>query len=188
MKKMILVLMLLMPLTLFAQSVDIKGLTKEQVAELNAQAAKMKSPEVQVQGISAAVRNETAAWANLGANIGTAMVSAARELGIAANEFSQTGLGRIVTVVIVYKIVGKDILGVAVGSMILLIGFALGSWICITHRFGEYTYAYQPAFWGLYQRRVVTNHKIDGDAIWAKFWLAVITFLISLIVGLKCIF
>ena len=62
MKKLFAVLLFLLPIVALGQTIDARGLTKEQQAELTAQAAKMKSPE----GISAAARKEVGAWADLG--------------------------------------------------------------------------------------------------------------------------
>lgn len=171
-----------------AQQLDTRGLTQAQVAELTAQAAKMRAPEAQAQSISAAVRNETAAWADLGANIGTAMVSAAREVGVAANEFSQTGLGKIVTGIVVYKVMGRDILGVIIGSAILLFGFGLVIWIMLTNKFGECKFEYQPVLWGLWQRRVLAEYSIDDDNANAKLICGLFVMIFTLAVGLACIF
>lgn len=184
MKKLFAVLLFLLPIVALGQTIDARGLTKEQQAELTAQAAKMKSPE----GISAAARKEVGAWADLGTNIGTAMVSAAKEVGVAANEFSQTGLGRIVTGIVVYKIMGRDILGVAVGSFVILFGFTIATWLLFTRRFGEVKYEYKPMLWGLWQRRVITEYKIDNDNTVGKFIFGGAVLGISLVVGLNCIF
>lgn len=183
MKNFILALLLVPALT-WGQNLDLRGLSQEQIAELQLQAAKMKSPE----NVSATVRQEATAWAELGANIGTAMVSAARELGVAANEFSQTSLGKVVTLIIVYKVIGKDILGVAVGSFILLFGFGVVLWLLMTKRFGEAKYEYRPMFWGLWQRRVVSMYRPTEESVVSRVLFSVAIFAISMIVGLNCIF
>ena len=184
MKKLIVIAVMLFPLWAFGQHVDTRGLTKEQIAELTIAANKMKTPE----GVSASVRKEATAWADLGANIGSAMVSAAKEVGVAANEFSQTSLGKIVTVIIVYKVIGRDILGVVVGGAILLFGFGVLTWLLLTHRFGEVKYEYRPMLWGMWQRRVVTEYAIDSDSAWAKTVFSILVLIVTLLVGLKCIF
>ena len=187
MKKLLLALLLFIPVMSWAQ-LSTNGLTKEQIAELSAQAAKMRSPEGQAVGISAAVRNETAAWANLGTNIGSAMVSAAKEVGVAANEFSQTGLGKIVTGIVVYKVMGRDILGVIVGSAVLLFGFSMVTWLLLTKRFGEVKYEYHPVLWGAFNRRTITEYKISDDTSGGKFLFGGFVLVMTLIVGLNCIF
>lgn len=189
MKKSVLMLILVVMSGLASgQSLDLRGLTKEQVAELGARAVEMKSPVGQAEGISSAVRKETEAWASLGANIGTAMVSAAREVGVAANEFSQTGLGKVVTGIVVYKVMGRDILKVVFGSIVLLFGLGGAVWVLRTKLFGEVKYEYRPMLWGLWQRQVVTEYKISNDAAFEKTVLSVILIVISLLVGLNCIF
>lgn len=51
-----------------------------------------------------------AKWAELGKSIGIGVVSAARELGVAANEFAQTDVGKVTVAVIVWKFMGQDAL------------------------------------------------------------------------------
>lgn len=186
--KKLLWIALFVPILAFGQSVDVRGLTKEQITELVQARDKMLSPEVQVQSVSASVRKETAAWANLGTNIGTAMVSAAKELGLAANEFSQTSLGKIVTGIVVYKVMGRDILGVFFGSVILFFGFGMVTWLLFTKRFGQVKYEYKPMFWGLWQRKVVTEYKIENENVTGKLVFGAILLIFTMIVGINCIF
>lgn len=188
MAKFLVGLILMMPLCLSAATLNIQGLSKEQIAELNSRAEKMRSPEDQVQGISAAARAETAAWANLGANIGTAMVSAARELGLAANEFSQTGLGKIVTGVVIYKVMGRDILGVIVGTGILIFGYGIVVWLFVAHRFGQCKYEYHPVLWGMFQRRKLVEYTVSDNAVFYRSWLVVAVAAATTVVGLSTIF
>lgn len=180
--------LLLLPLLAMAQQIDTRGLSKEQTAEIAAQVAKMKSPEGQVEGVSAAVRKETAAWASLGSNIGTAMVSAAKELGLAANEFAQTNLGRVVTAIVVYKVVGRDFLGVIVGAGIMLFGYGLIIWVFMTRRFGDCKYEYHPVLWGMFQRQKLVEYKVSDDAVLYRFWFAVALAIATTAVGLNTIF
>lgn len=88
----------------FASLVDATGLTDEQVNELKIKALQMKNDKGTVAksvgtatAISAATRTEAEQWASFGKNLGTAMVSTAKELGVAVNEFSQTGVGQVTT-------------------------------------------------------------------------------------------
>jgi hypothetical protein len=165
-------------------AIDTRGLSQEQINSLVAQRDKMKSPE----NLSATVRNEAAAWADLGSNIGTALVSAAKEVGVAANEFSGTQLGKIVTVIVVYKVMGKDILGVLVGSFILVFGFGMAVWLLITKRFHDCKYETRPVLKGLFNRRYLTASEISSNLAEIKIFTAGAFIVLSTIVGLNCIF
>lgn len=187
MKRLVLVLLFLPMLAVAGQSrqLDTSGLTPEQIAELQIQASKMKSPA----NISATVRKEATAWADLGANIGTAMVSAAKEIGVAANEFSQTGLGKIVTGIIVYKVLGRDILGVIFGGGILLVGGVFTLMIFRSTRFAtEVQYEYVPVLWGMFNRRRVVKIESNGDQTFGRCLSTGIVGAMTLLVGLNCIF
>lgn len=48
-------------------------------------------------------------WAEVGANIGKGLVGAARELGSAANDFAKTDVGKLTVVIIVWKMMGKEL-------------------------------------------------------------------------------
>ena len=47
-----------------------------------------------------------------------ALIGAAREVGMAANEFASTDLGKVVTFVVVYKIIGESLVGVGFGLIV----------------------------------------------------------------------
>lgn len=167
-----------------ASGVETKGLTAEQVRELNAQAAKMRSNE----NVSSVVRKEAAAWAEMGQNLGVAMVSAARELGVAANEFSQTSLGKVVTVMVVYKLVGQDMLGLVVGGSMLIFGLGLSFYICVSNAFADVKYEYKPVLFGLYNKKVVASVNYSSDASITKGLSAIGSAFVGLVIGLNCIF
>ena len=168
-----------------AQSIDVSKLTPEQVTALNKQVAEMSSNPA---NISAEVRKEAEAWGELGANMGKAMVGAAKEVGVAANEFSQTSLGKIVVFLAAYKIVGRDILGVGVGSLILVFGYSLAIWIASTRRWSKVKYEYEPILWGLMKRKRVVTCETDEDVVTGKILSAGILLLLTTVVGLNTIF
>lgn len=75
--------------------------------------------------ISEKVRDEVQAWTDLGQNIGRATVGAAKEVGMAANEFSQTPLGIVTTSIVVYKLTeARIIFGSLVPSVLSFLGFS----------------------------------------------------------------
>jgi hypothetical protein len=169
-------------------TIDTSGLTPAQIEEIKAKSAAMRTEATNPATISATVRGEAAAWADLGANIGTAMVGAARQIGIAANEFSQTGLGKIVTVLIVYKIAGNDLLGVVIGSLILITAWVTGLYLWFGKIFCTVTYDYRPMLFGLWQRRVVVSNTCDEDAVVTKTIAAAVMLIIGTLIGLITIF
>lgn len=163
--------------------VDTSGLSTEQVNQLKQQAQSMKSDPANV---SAKVRQEAEAWSELGANMGKAMVGAAREIGVAANEFATTPLGKVVVVMTAYKIAGKDLLGVVFGSIIMVFGYSLALWIFFTRRWSKVKYEYEPMFWGAFKRARIISTETDEDVATTKvvtggIILALTTF-ISLII------
>lgn len=165
--------------------VDVSKLTSEQVAQINKQVADMQS---QPTNISANVRKEAEAWSELGANMGKAMVGAAREVGVAANEFGQTSLGKVVVGIVTYKVVGRDILGVIFGSVILVFGYGLALWLFITKRWSDVQYEYEPVLWGMYKRQRVIKSHTDNDVVTTKVLAGGVLLLLTTVVGLNTIF
>ena len=121
----VLVLTLLLPGVVSAQGViDERGLTEEQKHQLALQAEQMKkqneSGAIDPSAIDPQKLNE---WVDLGENIGVAVAATAKELGVAADEFLNTRTGQITVVLIVWKVMGEDIVGIIGGTM---------AWIAIT--------------------------------------------------------
>lgn len=166
--------------------IDTSKLSKAQIAELAAKAEEMGATTP--VNVSATVRQEAEAWGTLGANMGKAMVGAAREVGVASNEFANTSLGKVVVGIVAYKVVGKDILGVIFGSMILVIGYSLAIWMMTTRRWSDVTYEYEPVLWGMYKRQRVVKSHTDSDVVTSKVLGAGVLILLTTVVGLKTIF
>lgn len=166
-------------------SVDVSKLTPEQVAKINSQVSEMTKDPVNV---SATVRHEAEAWGELGANMGKALVGAAKEVGVASNEFASTNLGKVVVGIVAYKVVGKDILGVIFGSLILVVGYSLALWILTTRRWSDVQYEYEPVMWGMYKRQRVMKCHTDSDTVTGKIIGGCALLAVTTLIGLKTIF
>ncbi len=74
-------------------------------------------------------------WVNVGERIGKMVGGAAREVGVAANEFIQTDVGKMTAAMIIWNYMGADVVDVLVhvvgGSMFIVIGL---TWIFIVMR------------------------------------------------------
>lgn len=186
MKKLIAVFAMSMALSATAaQSIDTSKLTPEQVATLSKQVQEMTKEPVSV---SASVRKEAEAWGELGANMGKAMVGAAKEVGVAANEFSQTPLGQVVVFMAAYKIVGHEMLGIVIGTGILLFGYSLAIWILLTRRWSAVKYEYEPVLWGLFKRQRIVSCNTDNDVVTGRIVSGLILIALTTVVGLNTIF
>jgi hypothetical protein len=169
--------------------VDMSGLSKDQLLQLAQQAEAMKKETVKDPvSISANVRNEAEAWGSLGANMGKAMVGAAKEVGIAANDFASTDLGKITVGLVAYKLVGKELISTFVGFFILIFGSVMALWMLLTKRWSDVRYEYVPVLWGAFQKRRVLESKTSGDVLAGKLIGAAVCFFICMLVGLKTMF
>ena len=153
------------------QTVDVSGLTQAQIAQITADVESKKASPVQT---AVAVREEVNAWGEMGANVGKAIIAAAKELGMAANEFASTSLGKFVIGVIIFKLAGSAILHILIGSMVIVISLTLG-WKLMKYSESNIEYDYKPVLWGLYNKRVIikhTAHDIGHHNAWPHIIMA----------------
>ena len=99
--------------------VSTSGLSEEQKAQLALQAAQMKTQNekgspANTSQFSPEKLNE---WVELGKNAGLAVAAMAKELGVASDKFLESNTGKIAAVLIIWKIVGKDLIGVIGGTI-----------------------------------------------------------------------
>lgn len=172
------------------QALDVSKLTNEQKAELMSKAVSMQQEVRKAPvNISQTVRTEASAWADLGTNMGRAAVATARELGMAANEFVNTPLGKLTMGIVIFKVMGMELAGLVIGASILIFMLSLALYFVLRKDYkGEVQYENIPVFFGLYTRRVVASGHIDVDMIgWNRFCAAIIM-VIGLTVGLTTMF
>jgi hypothetical protein len=189
MKKLLLILTLMLSTPVFAQNtVDVSGLSAAQIAELKKSVIDAKLQKDEPTNISAIVRQEAGAWGDMGANMGKAMVGAAKEMGVAANDFSQTSLGKVTVGIVVYKIIGRDILKIVVGLAVLILGSSISLYLLFSYRWGKCIYETKPALFGLLNKRYVISYEEDSDQIAGKLISSGIVLVLTMLVGLNCIF
>ena len=126
MKICIVLLVLVFSSVAFAEHHMLKtnDLIEEQVAQLRLQAAQMKSERPIVE--------QAQEWANVADAIGNGVGKAAENLGVAANEFINTPVGKMTAFVIVYKFIGSELIRIVIsGTIWIIIVFILNSYLPI---------------------------------------------------------
>lgn len=168
--------------------VDTSNLTEEQRADLQIRAlqlAKEKAKKEQTEKetpIPVVVRQEAEKWADLGKNIGVALVSSAKEIGMAANDFAVTPLGRITSAIVVWKLMGKDFVHMVIGVSILVAGFWFAFYMFNRFTRSRVEYEYVSRLWGLwFSKKIKTVTVRDGDWFTGGFIVTAITIAITLI-------
>ena len=133
--------------------------------------------------------------ARFGQIIGSGIGAAAREVGIAVNEFSQTTPGRVAMLILVWKYMGDAILGVMVGIPVLVLGMWVGWKMVHRGRQRNYTreYVYVPVLWGLFNRRKLAKevYNRNSESSESDDWMQTIGYfcmIMSVVVGLNIVF
>lgn len=168
MKKLILAILLFLTMSFAMAEVNTRGLTTAQEAELTIQAEKMKeqgsAPSAEVQKVASNVE-VVSKWAEAGKSLAVGLGAGAREVGVAVNEFADTKVGRITTVIIIWKLMGKELLGLTLGLTIIFILIPI---VWRTSRFlmaGAIEYEDRQFLWFTVRRKKKLSLVIDDDNV-----------------------
>lgn len=115
------------PVTSFAADgrVYTEGLTTQQELEVKMQVEKLKqenrtsSPSVPV--VSAETLDKASKYTEIGAAVAKGLAGAAKELGVAVNEFAQTPVGKMTMFLVVWNFFGNMFVHLAAGSAFFLV-------------------------------------------------------------------
>jgi hypothetical protein len=126
MKYLVMVLVLMFTVPAMAD-VKTHGLSPEQQATLEANAAQMKLTNAKAPVISGDIIDTVLAdpesinkYAQIGQAIASSLASAARELGVEINNFAETGVGKFIMVMTVAHFFGAQIVSFSVGFFFMI--------------------------------------------------------------------
>lgn len=105
------------------RAVDAAGfgkLTESQKADVIKQVT-LKAQEA--KAVDNATVDKIDRWVQVGANLGKGLAATAKELGVAVNEFANTPIGKLATVLIVWHIMGSVIVHIAGALVFWGLGF-----------------------------------------------------------------
>ena len=131
MKKIIATVMMFMAMSMATAAPtpnDMHQLTEVQQAELALHVAK----QVEAAKAAPSAPKQVEQWVSYGTQIGQALAGTAKELGVVANEFIQTPAGKFTLAMIIWKVMGQDI--VHVGMALLMFFTLIPIWIYLFRR------------------------------------------------------
>lgn len=114
----ILIALLVFASPAFADYVAVDGLTAAQKASLEEKAAQMKKENLTNNLPSSPKQFQE--WAEVGTAVGKGLVSVAKEIGVEANAFATTPLGKISIGLLIWKVMGNDIIQILLGAVMFL--------------------------------------------------------------------
>lgn len=117
-------------------------------------------------------------WVQVGTELGKGLAGAAKELGVAANEFITTPVGQMVALLIIWHFMGGTVVHVIGGILVWVVGYAFTYFIVRRHQTLDISYDKEG--------KVTNKHRegLDGDAT-ALFWFA---YAVITVAGLVTIF
>lgn len=124
-------------------------------------------------------------WVKIGSNIGQGLAGAAKEVGVAVNDFSQTPVGQLTMLLIVWHMIGAQLIHVLGGILIWIVGIAIIRHMVARAYPSKITYSKEVKnMFGNYVVEKVEPIAIDDDN--AAGWL--FAYGIVLVAGLIAIF
>lgn len=82
---------------------NVSQMSKEQVEMLK------KQIEIKEAAPEQSTTQKVSEWANIGKNVGEGLVATAKELGVAANDFAKTDLGKLTIIILLWHFFGKSL-------------------------------------------------------------------------------
>lgn len=115
-------------------------------------------------------------WSTIGTNLGKGLGAAAKELGVAVNEFAITPVGQLTTWLIVWHMIGAQLIHVFGGILVLLFGSGVIYYIMQKNFPKTVTRSNEVRnVFGNFAIAKVENKKMDGeDASWYLLAYAVV--------------
>ena len=179
------VLLMVFAVPAFAGTVlSTDGLTIEQKAQLELEAAKMKKEAAQTVKIETA--EEVSKWVNVGKEIGLGLNATAKELGVTANELAGTPVGMIAIGLIAWNYVGADIVGVLFGTFWLMFTIPIWVWMYRSRFVIASKRFYDKGAREDGLRKLVDYQRTnEDDAVHFIYW---VTLMITCLIGVLTIF
>jgi len=189
-KHILTALLMCVSLGAFAQSytsVETKGLTDAQIADVKAYAAqKAASAAAEAAGITSnpsATLTLAATWGTQAAEaakgFASALSIAAKELGVTINDFLHTDAGRLTAALIIWKVAGAAIIHILYGVVFAIVGMSISRMIYVKLFTKEYRTVEYSRFGGFFKgTKVVRISKSISDlnepGEWVAFWMVII--------------
>lgn len=103
---------------------DVSALSEEQQLALRQKMVELKK-EVKAETADVSTAKKLSEWATLGQQFGSGLAQTAKELGIAANEFVDTPVGKLVAAIILWKLAGSAIVHIGFGLLFFAVAFSI---------------------------------------------------------------
>lgn len=167
-----------------ADTVDVKTLPPELSQRVREHQESLRRHPVKLVEKSETLRNEATQWGEL---IGSALLEGARKTNMVVEDFSKTTVGKITIFIVVYKVIGRDMIRLAIGFIVGAIGLSYGLMIFRSAKPRHEVTEYQaiPYLFGLWVRKIPVKYDtrgprdIDGGAVIGSMVVSAISVLMA---------
>lgn len=124
---------------------------------------------------------EANSWADASKSFASAIAVAAKELGIAVNDFLDSPAGWILAGLLIFNYAGETIVGVVIGTPVMFLAFFVWYKISMTVMREDVKYEFVPYLWGAFKikRMVSYNTSWDEKAIFTSIVAFLAIFIVT---------
>lgn len=168
-----------------AASAGFSKLTEAQKAEVLKTIAQQAESNTSFNpGVNQALNDPESVerWTKLGTSIASGIGAAAKELNIGVNEFAQTPVGKVTTALIVWKLMGAQLIHVIGGILVWIVGFGCIRMFCKTIQSQDIQYSTTDK--NIFGNYVIIKNKLsrlsEGEQI-GVFLMNILVFVIGIV-------
>lgn len=162
--------------------------TQQNVVEINGK----KYIEASKDGItSSTIRNEAEQWGKLSSAMADAIINAAEKLGVAANNFADTYLGKIIIFLVVWSYFGAAAIDIILGITLLIVTWTISITFILKAGIKPYEEKVVPYLFGFWNRKIKvttasSNHEYHYDSDMRTVYITIgcVVGVIGTIIGL----
>ena len=156
---------------------EVPGMTDSQLIDL-----KKKCVDMSGTGSAVVSANNMAEYAELGKKYGIALSEVAKSIGTTVNELAQTPVGKVTTALIVWKLMGAQLIHVIGGILVWIVGFGCIRMFCKTIQSQDIQYSTTDK--NIFGNYVIIKNKLsrlsEGEQI-GVFLMNILVFVIGIV-------
>jgi hypothetical protein len=107
--------------------------------------------------------DEAEKWVNIGSHLGKGLAATAKELGVAVNDFVQTPVGQVASALIIWKLIGREMMHVLGSGIILFFGFTGLAIMMNAHRVRK---EWEKSEGGKMVLKSISKSELSDEDIW----------------------
>jgi hypothetical protein len=176
----------MMFVSLSALAIDSRAVSEAGFSKLTAAQQAQVIANISTMATDSSTAIPTAAkmddYVTLGEHIGKTLGGAAKEVGVAVSTFVETPVGKVTTFIILWKLIGTDMMHVVAAAMLLAVGFPFIWFVARNSRNVKITYDDSKTnIFGNHPVTSVVRSELSGDMVVGAAVMAALILMVAFI-------